>query len=132
MSTKVVAGCVFRYYVGIVLSCILLLLVAFFYLGLCFGACGETAGENGRLCSRSTGACLLLTYASISQVCFCCNLLCCQKIVLKKGGLVAEWLACWTEGPGFKSQRCQLTVLGKLFAPIVPLFTKQQNWQHRS
>jgi len=34
------------------------------------------------------------------------------------------------EGPGFKSQsrRCQvdLTVLGKLFTPIVPLFTKQQ------
>jgi len=29
------------------------------------------------------------------------------------------------EGPGFKSQprRCRVTVLGKLFAPIVPLFT---------
>ena len=35
----------------------------------------------------------------------------------------AEW-------PGFKSQalRCRVTVLGKLFTPIVPLFTKQQNW----
>jgi len=34
------------------------------------------------------------------------------------------------EGPGFKSQprRCRLTVLGKLFTPIVPLFTKQRNW----
>jgi len=31
--------------------------------------------------------------------------------------LVAECLACWT----------QVTVLGKLFTPIVPLFTKQQN-----
>jgi len=32
--------------------------------------------------------------------------------------------------PGFKSQprRCRLTVLGKLFTPVVPLFTKQQNW----
>jgi len=32
-------------------------------------------------------------------------------------------------GPGFKSQlrRCWITVLGKLFTPIVPLFTKQQN-----
>jgi len=30
------------------------------------------------------------------------------------------------EGPGFKSQprRCRITVLGKLFTPIVPLFTK--------
>ena len=33
-------------------------------------------------------------------------------------------------GLGFKSQsrRCRVTVLGKLFTPIVPLFTKQQNW----
>jgi len=32
--------------------------------------------------------------------------------------------------PAFKSQpqRCPVTVLGKLFTPIVPLFTKQQNW----
>jgi len=48
-------------------------------------------------------------------------------------GSVAEWLACWTQaqkGPGFKSQsrRCRVTVLGKLFTPIVPLFTKQLNW----
>ena len=34
------------------------------------------------------------------------------------------------EEPGFKSQprRCRVTVLGKLFTPIVPLFTKQQSW----
>ena len=41
----------------------------------------------------------------------------------------AEWLACWTQaqkGPG--SNRCRVTVSGKLFTPIVPLFTKQQNW----
>jgi len=37
------------------------------------------------------------------------------------------------EGPRFKSQprRCQVTVLGKLFTHIVPLFTKQQNWRTR-
>jgi len=31
---------------------------------------------------------------------------------------------------GFKLQprRCRATVLGKLFTPIVPLFTKQRNW----
>jgi len=35
---------------------------------------------------------------------------------------------------GFKSQlrRCWVTVLGKLFTPIVPMFTKQQNWQQPS
>jgi len=34
------------------------------------------------------------------------------------------------EGPGFKSppRRCRVTVLGKLFTPIVPLFIKQRNW----
>ena len=32
------------------------------------------------------------------------------------------------EGPGFKSQsrRCQVIVLGKLFTPIVPLFTSSK------
>jgi len=36
----------------------------------------------------------------------------------------------YTPQIGFKSQsrRCRVTVLGKLFTPIVPLFTKQQNW----
>jgi len=43
---------------------------------------------------------------------------------------VVSTLDSGTEGPGFKSQsrRCRVTVLGKLFMPIVPLFTKQQNW----
>ena len=48
---------------------------------------------------------------------------------IKFADSVAEWLACWTQaqkGPG--SNRCRVTVLGKLFTPIVPLFTKQQNW----
>jgi len=30
--------------------------------------------------------------------------------------------------PGFKSQSLTLSVLGKLFTLIVPLFTKQKNW----
>ena len=39
-----------------------------------------------------------------------------------------------TVGPGFKSPSrcCRVTVLGKLFTPIVPLFTKQQNWYQPS
>jgi len=50
------------------------------------------------------------------------------------GGSVADWLACWTQaqkGPGSNqsySRRGRVTVLGKLLTPIVPLFTKQQNW----
>ena len=40
-----------------------------------------------------------------------------------------EWLACWTQAQkGLGSNRCRVTVLGKLFTPILPLFTKQRNW----
>ena len=54
------------------------------------------------------------------------------------GSRVVSVLDSGAEGPGFKSQsqRCRVTVLGKLFTPIrasvphqsVPLFTEQQNW----
>ena len=50
------------------------------------------------------------------------------------GSRVVSVLDSGAEGPGFKSQsrRCRVTVLGKLFAPILPLFTKQQNWYQLS
>ena len=43
---------------------------------------------------------------------------------------VVSMLDSGTEWPGCKLQslHCRVTVLGKLFTPIVPLFTKQQNW----
>ena len=43
---------------------------------------------------------------------------------------VVSMLDSGAEGHRFKSQprRSRVTVLGKLFTPIVPLFTKQQNW----
>ena len=46
------------------------------------------------------------------------------------GSRVASVLDSGAEWPGFKSQprRCRVTVLGKLFTPIVPLFTQQRNW----
>ena len=46
------------------------------------------------------------------------------------GSRVVSVLDSGTEGPGFKSQprRCRVTVLGKLFTLIVPLFAKQRNW----
>ena len=47
----------------------------------------------------------------------------------KPGGRLPLLSARPAEGSGFKSQprRCRVTVLGKLFTPIVPLFTKQRN-----
>ena len=46
------------------------------------------------------------------------------------GSRVLSVLDSGAEEPGFKShpRRCRVTVLGKLFTPIVPLFTKQRNW----
>ena len=46
------------------------------------------------------------------------------------GSRVVSVLDLGAEGPGFKSQprRCSVTVLGKLFTPIVHVFTKQRNW----
>ena len=46
------------------------------------------------------------------------------------GSRVVSVLDSGAVGPGFTSQsrRCRVTVLGKLFTPIVPLFTKQRNW----
>ena len=47
------------------------------------------------------------------------------------GSRVVSLLYSGAEGPGFNSQprcRCRVTVLGKLFTPIVTLFTKQRNW----
>ena len=36
--------------------------------------------------------------------------------------------------PGLKLQprHCRVTVLGKLFTPVLPLFTKQRNWYQPS
>ena len=46
------------------------------------------------------------------------------------GSRVVSVLDSGAERPGFKSQsrRCRGTVVGKLFTPIVPLFTKKRNW----
>jgi len=46
------------------------------------------------------------------------------------GSRVVSVLDSGAVGPGFKSQlrRCRVTVLGKLFTTIVPVFTKQRNW----
>ena len=55
-----------------------------------------------------------------------------RKGYIGTGGLVAEWLACWTQAQkGLGSNRNRngrVTVLGKLLTPIVPLFTKHHNW----
>ena len=64
---------------------------------------------------------------TIKRVCVCVCVFCIDGWL---GSRVVSVLDSGIEGPGFKSQprRCRVTVLGKLFTPIVHLFTKQQNW----
>jgi len=56
-----------------------------------------------------------------------------QSVSQWLGSRVVSVLDSAAEAPGFKSQprRCRVTVLGKLFTPIVPLFNKQQNYSSR-
>jgi len=51
-------------------------------------------------------------------------------IIRPSGSRVVSVLDSGAVGPGFKSQprRRRVTVLGKLFTPIMPLFTKHRNW----
>jgi len=60
----------------------------------------------------------------------CDSLICRHRQRGWLGSRVVSVLDSGAEGPGFKSQprRCRVTVVGKLFTPVVPLFTKQQNW----
>jgi len=53
-----------------------------------------------------------------------------RRLLWWLGSRVVSVLNSGAEGHGFKSQplRCRVTVLGKLFTPVVPLFTKQRNW----
>jgi len=57
-------------------------------------------------------------------------------VVVVIGWLCSQVVSVLDSGaePKFKSQPrcCRVTVLGKLFTPIVPLFTKLQNWQQPS
>jgi len=70
---------------------------------------------HGLVCTGNAVACRLIFRAFVRTVE-------CSRVV--------SVLDSGAEGPWFKSQprRCRVTVLGKLFTPIVPLFTKQQNW----
>jgi len=58
------------------------------------------------------------------------NTMCHAYCIVWLGSRVVSVLDSGAERTGFKSQprRCRISVLGKLFTPIVPLFTKQQNW----
>jgi len=59
-----------------------------------------------------------------------CVCVCFRDYLVWLGSRVVSVLDSGAERPRLKSKsrRCQVTVLGKLFTPIVPLFTKQQNW----
>ena len=81
--------------------------------------------ENAKICDISITQALILRINNINYVLNNPSLIPNRVVSVLDSG---------AEGPGFKSQpqRCRVTVLGKLFTPIVPLFTKQRNWQQLS
>jgi len=56
----------YRYYVGIALGSVLILLAVLVYMGLCFGMCCETPGEEAGPCNRSVGATCLLAGVGVT------------------------------------------------------------------
>ncbi|VDM03987.1 unnamed protein product [Schistocephalus solidus] len=50
----------YAYYSGIALICLPVLIIFFYYLGLCFGTCGDRPYEEAGLCNRGVGANLLM------------------------------------------------------------------------
>jgi len=62
-----------------------------------------------------------------SYISLCCVFACVYVQREWLDSRVVSMLDSGAVGPGFKSKP-RVTVLGKLFTPIVPLFTKQRNW----
>jgi len=102
---------------------------------LCIQWCTQR-GPGGRV-PQTRDAKILRTFSKLPRTCFCVELHCCSNIVINwlfqmitcrwLGSRVVSVLDSGAGGSGFKSQsrRCLVTVLGKLFTPIVPLFTRQ-------
>ena len=81
------------------------------YVAICVGVVVAAAGALGIAGSVYDNLCILGTVRSLAS-------------------RVVSVLDSGTEGPGFKSQPqcCWVAVSGKLFTPIMPLFTKPRNW----
>jgi len=81
------------------------------YVAVCVGVVVAAAGALGIAGAAYDNLCILGTVRWLAS----------RVVSVLDSGAV---------GPGFKSQsrRCRVTVLGKLFTPIVPVFTKQRNW----
>jgi len=70
-------------------------------------------------------------YNGLLYLCIDCDIIALYSVFVEwLGSRVVSVLDSGSEGHGFKSQLrcCRVTVLGKLFTPFVPLFTKQKNW----
>jgi len=90
-----------------------------------------TYDESGRVVEQTAESNGETPLQQVTSLCNTTNNCYYHHAVLGRlGSRVVSVLDSGAEGPGFKSQsrRCRVTVLSKLFTPIVPLFTKQQNW----
>jgi len=87
---------------------------------------GQTLDHYTDAALYNMQAALITTEMAVKQSCISEYI----NYIGRLGSRVVSVLDSGAEGPAFKSQSrcCRVTVLSKLFTPIVPLFTKQQNW----
>ncbi|BHF68941.1 glomerular parietal epithelial cell differentiation [Sparganum proliferum] len=76
----------YAYYSGIALICLPVLIIFFYYLGLCFGTCGDRPYEEAGLCNRGVGANLLMAGVVLTFVTASLMLVC--TVTFLPGGLL--------------------------------------------
>nr|VZI39808.1 unnamed protein product [Spirometra erinaceieuropaei] len=76
----------YAYYSGIALICLPVLIIFFYYLGLCFGTCGDRPYEEAGLCNRGVGANLLMAGVVLTFVTAFLMLVC--TLTFLPGGLL--------------------------------------------
>ncbi|ELT92251.1 hypothetical protein CAPTEDRAFT_199974 [Capitella teleta] len=80
----------YRYYVGLGLGCLLLLISLFFFLGLMFGACGEPPDDGVSGCTRGVGATILIVGVAFTFLFYWLLIIILMSLFLSGGLLYTE------------------------------------------
>ncbi|CAG9827139.1 unnamed protein product [Diabrotica balteata] len=83
------------YYVGIVISCVLLLVLVFLFFGLVFGLFGNRPDKyKSYCCSKGTGSVFLIT--AVVLIFIITVVICIMALVMSVGGLAADRIICYS------------------------------------
>uniref|UniRef100_A0A6P7FWT0 Prominin-1-like isoform X1 n=1 Tax=Diabrotica virgifera virgifera TaxID=50390 RepID=A0A6P7FWT0_DIAVI len=82
------------YYVGIVVSCVLLLILVFLFFGLVFGLFGNRPDKyKSYCCSKGTGSVFLMT--AVALIFIITVIICIMTLVMSVGGIAADRIICY-------------------------------------